>query len=248
MALQTVLRAALEGAPSSNLSSEEVGGEERSPERTVSTPPAEPPLLERLRVAVLAGTEPSRAAAAAAGAAAATAPTAVDGASGNSGNSGKGLGRQRLGWVLRLACHRDATVRALALGLLAEIAGLPSPSSSPLSTTASRRPLGSWAPTHENGTPERGSRSPPELAETGTGGENAGEDEQEQEEVRSCVRAALDGDYESPAVITEALRFLCRWVFWWALRKQRVAMLLRFCLVVSCLGLVLGLPAVQGAM
>lgn len=215
--LQAVLRATLAGAPSTASSSDGEHGAEPSPERTVSTSAAEPPLFEQLRVAVLAGTGSSKEATAA--------TVAVGGADGSNaqrigGGGGDGVsGRQRLGWVLRLACHRDAAVRALALGLLAEVVGLSSSFSTPafspsFATAVSRRALDSSALGKEkDGIPDSGSRSP-ELAEAGGGGGGGGdheeEDEGEEEEVRSCVRAALDGDYESPAVVAEALRFLCR--------------------------------------
>lgn len=206
MALQTVLQTAVRatraGAPSSSLLSRGDGGgiggggAEFAQERALSMSSGELLLLRELCLAVLAGTDPFGAA-------------AVGGSNGSNGG-GIGGGKQRLGWVLRLACHRDAAVRALALGLLAEVAGLPSPSSpssSPSVGTLPGRSLGpsAWTKETERG---RGSRSP---GPPGSAEERRNREDDE-EIVRACVRAALDGDYESPAVVMEALRFLGRCV------------------------------------
>ncbi|CAN0451645.1 unnamed protein product, partial [Ectocarpus sp. 12 AP-2014] len=127
------------------------------------------------------------------------------------GSSGGGGGEGKNGpeWALRLACHRDATVRAVSFGVLAELAVVDRGLLMPASSSAPRD-----SPALAGG-PEQGDESP-----TGSGGSSARagenavvggrEEEDEEEAVEACVRAALDRRYESPAVATEALRFLCR--------------------------------------
>ncbi|CAB1102286.1 unnamed protein product [Ectocarpus sp. CCAP 1310/34] len=138
-------------------------------------------------------------------------PSALgQGRRGEGGSGGGGAGdKTGLEWALRLACHRDATVRAVSFGVLAELAVVDRGLLVPASSSA---PRDSPAPA---GGPEQGDESP-----TGSGGSSARagesvvvggrEEEDEEEAVEACVRAALDGRYESPAVATEALRFLCR--------------------------------------
>lgn len=131
---------------------------------------------------------------------------------GEGGSGGGGAGdKTGLEWALRLACHRDATVRAVSFGVLAELAVVDRGLLVPASSSAPRD-----SPALAGG-PEQGDESP-----TGSGGSSARaresavvggrEEEDEEEAVEACVRAALDGRYESPAVATEALRFLCRYM------------------------------------
>lgn len=163
---------------------------------------------------------------------------------GEEAGSGNSRWNRRLSWVLRLACHRDATVRALSFGVLAETIGrlsLPSPhrpsssfsrphgassvaeemiresgSGLELPTGAADGIEGGRAPISA----AHGHLAPPTQRPTADGreGAQAGEEAVQPEDdesddaeaVRVCVRAALDGHYESPAVVAEALRFLCR--------------------------------------
>ncbi|CAM9944307.1 unnamed protein product, partial [Ectocarpus sp. 4 AP-2014] len=130
---------------------------------------------------------------------------------GGSGGVGGG-GKNGLEWALRLASHRDATVRAVSFGVLAELAVVDRGLLVPASSSAPRD-----SPALAGRAEQGGDESP-----TGSGGSSARagesavvggpEEEDEEEAVEACVRAALDGRYESPAVATEALRFLCRHV------------------------------------
>lgn len=99
---------------------------------------------------------------------------------------------QRLAWLLRLACHRDSSVRALAFSVLAEMAPWTDSSDMGINEGGGARHVGS-------NVGEWGVEDDDEEGE-GEGGEV----------VRACLRAALNGSYESPAVVTEALRFLSR--------------------------------------
>lgn len=134
---------------------------------------------------------------------------------------------QRLAWLLGLACHRDASVRSLAMGVVAELA----PTSSPFP------PLGGAGVRHieigaggraggEEGQGGDGIRRGRGGAGAGGGGSRGGgggeggagggggggkqEEEAGDEVIRACVRAASDVYHESPAVVSEALRFLSR--------------------------------------
>lgn len=106
---------------------------------------------------------------------------------------------ERLAWLLRLACHRDSSVRSLALAIVAEVTpSLFLGEAGPVATVAAKMEF----------TADRGWHGDScGYADPGIG---EGQDSGHGEVVRACVRAALDGYHESPAVTTEALRFLGR--------------------------------------
>lgn len=97
-----------------------------------------------------------------------------------------------LAGLSRLACHRDAAVRALAFAVMAEF------------QAGEGVPPGRG----DRGGEDRGSEDGARPA-GGVGGGGGGV---HGEAVEACVRAAGDGLHETPAVREEALRLLCRWV------------------------------------
>lgn len=191
MALETVLAAALSPSSTPSLASEDNG----SAELTKSSPTSPVPAA-----CLVGGGYP---------------PTSAFGQGrrieGGSGGGGAG-NKNGLEWAIRLACHRDATVRAVSFGVLAELAvvdrGLLVPVSSSVprdSPVLAERPAqGHESPTGSGGSSARAVQSAVVRGR---------EEEEEEEAVEACVRAALDWRYESPAVATEALRFLCRYVY-----------------------------------
>lgn len=123
----------------------------------------------------------------------------------------------RMDWLLRLGCHRDSSVRSLAFAILADL----TPAGPQLSTGVSHV-SGYAAFAGDDGVHGRdeafakveevgwsilgkGGTSSCSVGDISDGRSRAGGF------VQSCVRAALDGTHESPAVMTEALRFLGRY-------------------------------------
>lgn len=250
MALQTVLSAAAAVASPSPRISSSGGNDDDDPAGTTSitqlvsaSPLSLSPRRQQQQLLLLLLRGDSCFARSGSSAAPATFDCSSDG-EGAGGGGGGGRGHRRLSWVLRLACHRDATVRALSLGVLAETVNRLSLPSRHLPSLSFSHPRGALSAEAEfvresgpgSGLPAgsadviAGSRAPmpathsrlapPTRRPTATGLEvaQAGEevvqaednDDDDAEAVRVCVRAALDGHYESPAVVAEALRFLCR--------------------------------------
>lgn len=139
------------------------------------------------------------------------------GGANNNGGGSRGRGLPTV--LLRLACHRDAVVRALSFAVLAEVQ--PDAIGADLSENAKASDEivgvdGEIAELYYDAKAslkrESGRRRDCErdVGRTDWGG--GGRHRPGEEMVQACVRTAGDGFYESLAVRTEALRFLSRCV------------------------------------